>query len=424
MCDHDTEPPYLKGPDGQHVASERTADLGSRRRRLWDLPEACHCPVVGVCLPLGVLRRLVGKAYAGQALASDYVIHVGAVAECARRGRLSEVLQRTLESRHAQAIRHFGAAKSAETVARLWADAMQTGDIAGAFWAALTHPRCDAGLQDGLCRDMHMLQHQAGAATRADLARLDALLHENAVLARELGKLQERTTRLLAEKSASVKATAAELVQVRGDIISKESVIAFLRADLGELRASIPELDLRRQLQHKLAAMVTRQREQDARICELRQQLSQAKPQAENLVGTKSAMVPSARPASIVPTATPATVVVHHKTVLCVGGRQSKVSSYRSLIERFGARFAHHDGGLEDNSSLLDTSLAAADLVICQTACISHNAYWRVKEHCKRTGKQCVFVDNPSSAALSMRLKRIAIRDISLTDAVNESAKS
>ncbi|MEF8704072.1 MAG: DUF2325 domain-containing protein [Candidatus Accumulibacter sp. UW26] len=33
-----------------------------------------------------------------------------------------------------------------------------------------------------------------------------------------------------------------------------------------------------------------------------------------------------------------------------------------------------------------------ADLVICQAGCISHNAYWRVKEQCKRTGKPCVFV--------------------------------
>jgi hypothetical protein len=48
--------------------------------------------------------------------------------------------------------------------------------------------------------------------------------------------------------------------------------------------------------------------------------------------------------------------------------------------------------------------LAAADLVICQTGCISHDAYWRVKDHCKRTGKRCVFVESPSTAGLKRAL--------------------
>ena len=44
---------------------------------------------------------------------------------------------------------------------------------------------------------------------------------------------------------------------------------------------------------------------------------------------------------------------------------------------------------------LLDADLAAADLVICQTGCISHADYWRVQDHCRRTGKPCLLVDQP-----------------------------
>jgi hypothetical protein len=43
----------------------------------------------------------------------------------------------------------------------------------------------------------------------------------------------------------------------------------------------------------------------------------------------------------------------------------------------------------------MEASLAAADLVICQVGCVSHDAYWRVQDHCRRTGKQCVLVDQP-----------------------------
>jgi hypothetical protein len=97
------------------------------------------------------------------------------------------------------------------------------------------------------------------------------------------------------------------------------------------------------------------------------------------------------------------------KAVLCVGGRSRNVPQYRRLIERVGARFMHHDGGEEQTVAQLDANLTAADLVICQTACVSHGAYWRVKDHCKRSGKACVFVDNPSQATLAREKQAIRL---------------
>ena len=70
----------------------------------------------------------------------------------------------------------------------------------------------------------------------------------------------------------------------------------------------------------------------------------------------------------------------------------------------FAGRFLHHDGGQQDGSTRFDATLAAADLVICQTGCISHGACWRVKDHRKRTGKRCVFVESPGTAGLKRAL--------------------
>jgi len=70
---------------------------GSRRRRVWELTQASHCPLVGVALPLNALRRLVERVTGGRLLHDDYDIHVGAVGECALRNPLSEALQKELE---------------------------------------------------------------------------------------------------------------------------------------------------------------------------------------------------------------------------------------------------------------------------------------------------------------------------------------
>jgi hypothetical protein len=96
------------------------------------------------------------------------------------------------------------------------------------------------------------------------------------------------------------------------------------------------------------------------------------------------------------------------RSVLCVGGRSGIVPVYRAVIEDKGGRFLHHDGGEEDRVAQLGTHLQSADLVICQVGCVSHNAYWRVKEHCKRTGKPCLFVESPSRAALERALQGVS----------------
>ena len=136
-------------------------------------------------MPMDTLRRLVNKALGGSAVANDYEVHAGAVSECARRCKLAELMQAELDTRYLREILAFRVAKSALAVAELGIAALKAGEVAGAFWAALSHPRCDSTLQEALCRDLHMFQHQAGAGVRLEIARFNALADENAVLARE-----------------------------------------------------------------------------------------------------------------------------------------------------------------------------------------------------------------------------------------------
>lgn len=392
MCDLDSKNVLVKF--NYRPPAELQAP-GSRRRRLWELSKNTHCPVIGVCLPLDVLRRLVNKCVGGQALADDYELHVGAVNECAARGRISELLQRELDRRYVASITRFRAAKHVAAVAALWNEALLAGDVAGGLWASLTHPHCDVLLQERICRDMHMLQHQAGAAARADLLRLQRLQDENLVLGRELANVQERITRMMAERNQENEQLAAQLMLLRAESIAKDTKVAALQAELQQLKQAIPGLQKRSTLTARLEQMVERNRELERLNSTLSQQLERLRASTD----IREAGV-EAVPAADAPKQVP----LQQRQVLCVGGRNGNICSYRELIERCGGHFAHHDGGQEENLAALDADLAAADLVICQTGCISHNAYWRVKDYCKRTGTRCVFVDNPSISSLARKL--------------------
>ncbi len=378
---------------------------GSRRRRLWDLDHHCHCPLVGVSLPIDTLRRLVNKALGGSAVANDYEVHAGAVSEAARRCKLSELMQAELDARYAREIQTFKAAKNALALAELWIKYLKAGDVAGAFWAALSHPRCDVPLQEAMCKDLHMFQHQAGAGVRLEMARFNALAEENAVLGRELGKVQERITRVIAQKTADMERLQSELLQARAESIAKDSRMAFMAQDLEALQATIPQLEERQRLQKRLDQVTQRQQELEAHNADLRRRLAVA----ERVASERAVVERSAAESVAVQDVQAVVVQLHQKVVLCVGGRSGNIANYRDVVERVGGKFAHHDGGVEDNASVLDANLAAADLVICQTGCISHNAYWRVKDFCKRTGKRCVFVENPSASSLERGLVQMAL---------------
>ncbi|MYM38313.1 DUF2325 domain-containing protein [Duganella qianjiadongensis] len=389
----------------EHAAPTPAPPVSSRRRRLWQLDQSSHCPLIGVGLPLPVLRKLVEKLSGGKTIADDYEIHVGAVSECSSRNRLSEALQKELDQRYATVLLRYRAVRDPGQLFALWRAAIAAGDVAGAFWAALTHPRCTGALEQQLCRDLHMVQHQAGACVRADLGKFNALVGAHARLTLDLGKAQQRVLALLAEKSALAIQQENRMMQMQASLIGKDSLIASLQQQVEQLSHSQPGLDSRLRLTARLEQMEQHKRALRQQVADLQLQLAQsAQPAAQDHLPTAGQ-----RDATASSSATPATaaapVCLQQRAVLCVGGRSGNVATYRSLIEREGARFSHHDGGLEDNASRLDASLAAADLVICQTGCISHSAYWRVKDHCKRHGKRCVFIDNPSISSLARGLQ-------------------
>jgi hypothetical protein len=409
MCDHEKKQHFF---DKSSLPAENLQLIGSRRRRLWDLPHQCHCPVIGICFSIEVLHRLVRKALGNVVLGEDYVVHTSVVSECKFRGRLTEMLQAELERRFAPVVNKFKSAKTTEDLALLWKRVFESGDIAGALWAGLTHPRCDAHMEELIYRNIHMYQHYAVEMLLADSIDLDRLSKENAVLTRELGKVQERSTRLLSDKHAEIERLNLQLMQLRVENVAQVSRIAFLSEDLLALKASIPRFDAGVRLQRKVDQMAARQSELEGQNMELRQKLATVAKSQDALGSPALSHLSADAPQKTEKNISPVRVYLKQKTVLCVGGRSGNIASYRDLVERVGGRFAHHDGGLEDSQGVLDASLAAADLVICQTGCISHNAYWKVKDFCKRTGKRCVFVENPSASSLARGLDQISDHQI------------
>lgn len=176
---------------------------------------------------------------------------------------------------------------------------------------------------------------------------------EHAVLLRAYARVQERCSRLLAEQGAMIERLEAQVVRLRGALVARDSAIAIVREELAA-RAAVGNA-----LPKRLDALLA--------------------------PASRRRVMPShGAPADL-----------REKAVLCVGRGEEAPSLARQLVEIAGGRYLHHDGGDDADDPALEAGLRAADLVICQTGCVSHGAYWRVQDHCRRTGKPCVLVGEP-----------------------------
>ena len=181
---------------------------------------------------------------------------------------------------------------------------------------------------------------------RADQRALRALAEENALLARELGRVQARCTQWRDDCIAQAEHLESLLMRARAESIVKETRLAALRDALDALQAPF-------------------------------------------------------RP--------PAGPALAARRVLCVGGRARQVPVYRELVERGGGRFTHVDGADTDCLPELRRSLADADLVILQPGYVCQGACRAVEAHCARSGTRCVQLDKACVIGFARSLEQAGV---------------
>lgn len=99
------------------------------------------------------------------------------------------------------------------------------------------------------------------------------------------------------------------------------------------------------------------------------------------------------------------------RSFLYVGGRDCQVAHLREIASSFGAELIHHDGGLREAVSRIDTLLPSVDCVFCPIDCISHDACLRVKTGCKKFSKAFIPLRNGSKSSLERALQTMQERN-------------
>lgn len=369
----------------------------SRRKKLWELETRHHCPLVGTCLTMAELRKLARSAgLHGAAAMSDFALHHAAVSEAGQRNPFSERIQKYLEKKFDLAIKHFSRARSDEEILALWQASCARGETPAGLWAALTHAHIADAAAHKIYEDIHMLSHRMGTESRDEREKLRQLTVENQELRSKLMRNSERFASDLAEKSAVIDALQQRLAETAASssrLAEATRRIADLESDSARQALLARLAQLERAHAHTQTNL-TVQREWHP----LQRQIPIAQPDPEDACGQCENHQQE----------TCENCDLTGCCVLCVGGRAALYPEYRQLVERAGGQLLIHDGGREDRMDRLPALLSRADIVICPTDQVSHNAYYAVKRYCKRHGKPCVLLERSGIGTFGKGVQTLA----------------
>lgn len=392
------------------------------RTKLWKLDHDYHCSLIGTCLSMEEVRKLMRPFYAENVdTCHPYELHTAIVTMISYNDYRSKKVQNYLNKKYKKEISKTRKMNADELISE-WQSVLGGGEIIGTYWAIMLHPCATITIKRGLFGDVHMQSHMSGATIRVNLKRLRWLESERNNFNTEThyqlskyNKLQIETTRLKATIQKQIEKSTELVNQVKVLTKSNDSLIIenntnknkTLNIQIDKLANKVDHQSNEIEIYHK------KKIQSDNLITELNHQLKTQKQKISEYKSETEHLHYLLSQNKVENECQFKTKGLSGQRVLYVGGRASLIPYYRELIESRAGVFLHHDGGIEKNTQDLSIALNRADLVIFPTDCISHDAAWKIKRSCKKQQKPYKYLNNSGLYSLSCVLEKIVtIREV------------
>jgi hypothetical protein len=390
-----------------------------QRTKLHQLAGHFHCSVVGTCLTLDELRKMAHQLKLSiNSISSDHDLHHIFVVIASESSYENRRLQKYLDKKYQPVIRQFAKIRSGEVLKTNWQEALKSGDVAGAYWAMVTHPIISEELLDEIYGEIHMLSHLSGASIRVDMLELSQLRQQNKELKGQVFDLRINTQKRLKEKdeiicilnnrlrTAELTKNQLQCVQAQLEDYEKEHFVEKLQKKNREFATQLT-------IEQKQAKCLEEWGKQwksyaqfsEARHLNLEEVLEQTCQERDSLETSLSHLLNTKCSECSECKNCPN---LCGRSILFVGGRKNMSRHFNHLVEQYNGNFIYHDGGREESHFKLESNLCQADAVLCPLDCISHDAMNKVKRYCKHNAKQLVMMPRASLSAFVNGLNEVA----------------
>jgi len=403
-----------------------------RRKKLWEIPTAFHCSLMGTCLSsedMAELRKKMGGAL--QQALTTYQLHTALIDLSGNCTEASKTLQSFLDKRYHAAILRYMRLKNDADLEQQWRNDLFRGAMRGPYWAIMTHPAPSVELLSKIYGHLHMLGYESLFCTVRQRMELREQRERADIMARKLRERRRESSERECELNREInmlrqKISESQRLAHENDILRQElerlrldSVQAAWRHEAEEMRQRLAEAQRHEaELDERLRTLSERALYQDSLLEMADREMRTLEQQVNTGTdGWTDSGDMNTRPAPAAEAACGACEeqrlglcpgpALCGRTILYVGGQHKMIPHYRELIEERGGVFLHHDGGTENSHQRLPRMICQADAVFCPVDCVSHLACTCVKKLCKRQRKPFVMMRSSGLSHLTSSLERI-----------------
>ncbi len=391
----------------------------TQRTKLNQLATHFHCSVIGTCLTLDELRKMVRQLKLSiKSTSSDHDLHSVFVNIASESSYTNRRLQKYLDKKHQAVIRRFAKIRCVEILKTNWQEALKSGEVAGAYWAMVTHPVISKELLDEIYGEIHMFSHLSGASIRVDMLELSQLRQRTKELEKQVSDLRVNTQKRLNEKdemicvlnnrlkTAGATENKLQHVQTQLEAYEKEHLVEQLRKKVKEFATQLTVEQIQaKHLANRVEQWKSYAQSAEDRHLSLEQALEQTCQERDSLETSLSHLLNTECSECLGCKNCPN---LCGRCILFVGGRKGISRHFNHLVEQYNGHFIYHDGGREESHFKLESNLCQADAVLCPLDCISHEAMNKVKRYCKHNAKQLVMMPRASLSAFVNGLNEVA----------------
>lgn len=416
----------------------------TKRKKIWQIESALHCPLVGLCFSRRELRRLSHKKlFSFTPGSSDFQLHRQLTMLVGIRSPQARAVQKILDGKYRVTIQRYERCQDCSALQAQWnGDLEQGSDLAAASWAIFTHPQAESELIDQVYGDCHMKSFEIFARESPAIKRVHVMQQKLACAEAEIEKQmkvfqkmkkeidslrQERMEHAEYESLLYKQRTEIEKLQEENRVLRTEKCALQKEQEKFEECAGASFQKEREELLQRIARMedeavaygelleesekVVEHMAQKVELAQRQRFEFQTAQVVKDMVSVK--MTASAMQQDECENCTERLrgtcegKLLDGKRVLYVGGLHKMVARYRQMVEDRGGVFLHHDGGVETSKQRLPRMLTGVDAVLCPVDCVSHDACKCLKKMCKKQDKPFVMMRSSGLSSLAKGLGNI-----------------
>jgi hypothetical protein len=378
------------------------------RKNIWEISSNFFCLVVGTCLSFEDQKRILKKVKISYKELNLFEIHQLMVQEIQTGNQLSRRVNNYLNQKYRTEVVTLNDLDEQDFLT-VWEKKMETGDIYGPLWVAVTRSDLSEETLHDVFGDVHMLSHLNGGEMRKELREANMLREDNRKLSEKLKDFKRLRRKTSKELDASQKTLFGvernlKIIEEEKKGLERELKNLHSKKYINELKSSNYELQSQLkqgqcELQESLKALKLLQKENEKlklSIFSRRETFDKFKNEASR----------------------PHCQTINHdecdkncpmfslcsRRILIVGGMSKLKEFYRDLIEKMGGIFEYHDGNMHSGKNILHNLIGRADIVLCPIDCNSHGACLSVKKVCKKRNKPYRMLSNSSLNSISREL--------------------